>query len=177
MSLLTFLLLPLYVLADTPQDLTPAPTLTPAGPIVYAPDINRPKVSHDNCDKSTYYRSNTSNPATWEHCLYIRDMFPRFGYGEFTLNRTTDPNDENDWNLLYVFEKCAILVRNTAPTAVGDADVHGLINDVCYDSCSEGVVEEKGTFDLCTNNVTVDFWMRGVIGLDLDAFVTRPTIG
>ncbi|KAI0833052.1 hypothetical protein F5Y06DRAFT_307382 [Hypoxylon sp. FL0890] len=89
-------------------------------------------------------------------------------FGEWTFDRTTDPKDENDWNTVFVKAGCALLIKNTAPTKVGNQDVADLLNGFYYNNYSGDTLEERGVFNTCSNDVVVEFWLRGTWNMKLD---------
>ncbi|KAI8625366.1 hypothetical protein F5Y19DRAFT_268767 [Xylariaceae sp. FL1651] len=125
----------------------------------FAPDPHG-LTPYQECSSYDFHKDNLAHTAPMLDCVKIAN-WARGNNGEWILKATTDPGDDNDWQVLQVQDGCALAVKNTEPTSVGNKDVAGLI-DAIY--LSDGVrldpIEEKGHFIGCRGGGNVQFWLR-----------------
>ncbi|KAI0490671.1 hypothetical protein F4859DRAFT_16316 [Xylaria cf. heliscus] len=115
----------------------------------------------DKCSTEEHHKGNLAHPANMLDCLDI-SAWAKDNNGMWTLDATTDPNDDNDWQILRVQGSCALVVKNTQPTSIGNKDVMDLIEAIHLgDGIELGSIEELGTFHGCQAGVDVSFWLRG----------------
>ncbi|KAI1104888.1 hypothetical protein F4804DRAFT_331868 [Jackrogersella minutella] len=109
----------------------------------------------------------TSNHASWDGCIELRD-FAFNNNGSWYLGNSNNFYDENDWNLLTTGQDCALLVKNTIPTMIGNVDVSWFISTLLmkYADNYDDIAERARLTD-CGKNMTVDFWLRSTTGLEL----------
>ncbi|KAL7625802.1 hypothetical protein AAE478_005025 [Parahypoxylon ruwenzoriense] len=159
------LLFPLSVLAAPySYDLVHVPDMKRAENAPWAP-ATAEQGPFDICSDPTHQPAKNGNSAPWSDCLGIRD-WARVNKGEWVLSRTTDPNNDSDWNVLHKSGDCAFLVKNTEPTDVGNKDVADLLDGIYSDAGSDkGKVEEQGSFSDCHGGVSVNFLLRNANGL------------
>ncbi|KAJ3569984.1 hypothetical protein NPX13_g5888 [Xylaria arbuscula] len=122
------------------------------------------------CEGEDHHRANLAHPADMLDCLEI-SSWATANNGMWVLkatststNTTTDDAgaDDHDWHALYGYGNCALFVKYTEPTSVGNADVVKLIETIhMSDGMRLGPVEEVGSFCGCQAGVDVKFWLRG----------------
>ncbi|KAI2643696.1 hypothetical protein GGS21DRAFT_31775 [Xylaria nigripes] len=104
------------------------------------------------------------NPASMSDCLMIGQWAAEHN-GLWTLTGTTatnsSSNDDDGWRVLHQELNCALLVKNTEATSIGNQDVADLIEAIYLgDGIRVGSVEEVGTFGGCPDQVNVSFLLR-----------------
>ncbi|KAI0977385.1 hypothetical protein F4678DRAFT_12864 [Xylaria arbuscula] len=117
----------------------------------------------NRCSSEEHRKGQMSHPANMLDCLEI-GLWASDNNGVWILDQTStdDNNDDDDgWHVLRAEGDCALLVKNTAPTSVGNKDISDLIDAVhLSDGIELGPVEELGTFCGCQGAVNVSFWLR-----------------
>lgn len=155
MKLLTLLSMSLATLA-APSKLTISKRFDA---VPYAPATPE-QGPFDKCTAETHQRGKLSHTADMLDCLEI-GSWARQNNGVWVLKATTDPSDPDDWLVLREEGSCALIVKNTQPTQIGNQDVVDLIEAVHLgDGIRLGPVEEVGAFAGCQGDATVRFWLR-----------------
>ncbi|KAI0866242.1 hypothetical protein F4860DRAFT_459431 [Xylaria cubensis] len=109
----------------------------------------------DKCSTEGHHKGDLAHPAPMLDCLQIGD-WAKNNNGMWILDAT-----DNDWHILRMQGACALVVKNTQPTSVGNKDVVDFIEAVHMgDGVELGPVEELGTFYGCQGGVDVSFWLR-----------------
>ncbi|KAI1753462.1 hypothetical protein F4782DRAFT_496408 [Xylaria castorea] len=112
----------------------------------------------DKCSAEEYHRGNLAHPASMLDCLEIGEWAKK-NNGMWILDATAD--DDDDWQILGVQGSCALVVKNTQPTSIGNKDVVDFIEAIHLgDGIELGSVEELGAFCGCQGGVDVSFWLR-----------------
>ncbi|KAI0426184.1 hypothetical protein F5Y09DRAFT_345968 [Xylaria sp. FL1042] len=115
----------------------------------------------NRCSSQEYHKGDLAHPADMLDCLEISRWASEHN-GIWILKAIADPNDNDDWHMLREQGGCALLVKNTAPTSIGNKDIADLIDAVHMgDGLELGPVEEVGTFYGCQGGADVNFWLRG----------------
>lgn len=84
----------------------------------------------DKCATETHQRDRLlAHTADMLDCLEIGRWAKR-NNGVWILKATTDPEDADDWLVLRDEGSCALIVKNTQPTQVGNQDVVDLIEAI-----------------------------------------------
>ncbi|KAI1312812.1 hypothetical protein F5Y03DRAFT_200273 [Xylaria venustula] len=119
----------------------------------------------DRCSSEEHHKGHMSHPANMLDCLEI-GLWANNNNGAWILDQTSTRNDNSSdddagWHILRAEGNCALLVRNNAPTSVGNKDISDLIDAVHLgDGIELGPIEELGTFSGCQAGVNVSFWLR-----------------
>ncbi|KAI1192338.1 hypothetical protein F5X97DRAFT_104279 [Nemania serpens] len=158
MNLLALLTLPLAALA--------APEATVSGCFAEAPFApgTPEQGAFDRCSTEAHHKGRLAHPADMLDCLEIGE-WARKNNGMWILHAATTTAaagaGANDWRALRTQGTCALVVRNSAPTSVGNQDVVDLIDAVHLgDGVELGPIEEVGFFGGCQAGVNVSFWLR-----------------
>ncbi|KAI1451380.1 hypothetical protein F4805DRAFT_104610 [Annulohypoxylon moriforme] len=109
--------------------------------------------------------------ALCDDCFYLEDYLYKKN-GTWQMNGATNPNDPNDWNLLDIHGTCSLLVKNSAPTKIGNMDVGMFMSAGNSEACllkQQEKVEAQGSYHL--GNTRIDFFIRNTAGLDLSNVV------
>ncbi|KAI0459830.1 hypothetical protein F5B21DRAFT_454356 [Xylaria acuta] len=155
MKLVTLLAIPIIALS-APRATVPLRF----GTVPFAPATSE-QGAFDKCSTEEHHKGNLAHTADMLDCLEIGE-WARNNNGMWILDTTTDANeDANDWHVLRVQGTCALVVKNTQPTSVGNKDVVDFIEAVHLgDGIELGSIEELGTFCGCQGGVDVGFWLR-----------------
>ncbi|KAI1284506.1 hypothetical protein F5Y07DRAFT_5479 [Xylaria sp. FL0933] len=120
----------------------------------------------NRCSSEEHHKDNLTYPADMLDCLEISRWASEHN-GIWILKATTNADDEDDWHVLRAQGNCALFVKNTAPTSIGNKDIADLIEAVhLEDGLELGPVDELGTFCGCQAGVDVDFWLRSPESLE-----------
>ncbi|KAI1263244.1 hypothetical protein F5Y18DRAFT_429334 [Xylariaceae sp. FL1019] len=162
MNILTLLALPMALAMPTVQTTNANPNIT------HVPFSTSPSRPGNFCNGMTYTPRANGHSATFLDCLSIM-KYAQTNIGEWELKAATDPNDQDNWQMLSSMGNCALLVKNTEPTVISDQDVFDMLNKVWHvDGIHDGPLEVTGTWEKCQvyrapyqQNVTgVQFWVR-----------------
>ncbi|KAI1738521.1 hypothetical protein F4680DRAFT_425193 [Xylaria scruposa] len=152
LKLFAFLAIPMATLA--------APKATVAkrfGTVPFAPATPE-QGAFDKCSTEEHHKGDLAHPAPMMDCLEIGE-WAKNNNGMWILDATAATDD--DWNVLRVQGACALVVKNTQPTSIGNKDVVDFIEAVHQgDGIELGSIEELGTFHGCQGGVDVSFWLR-----------------
>ncbi|KAK5630780.1 hypothetical protein RRF57_006495 [Xylaria bambusicola] len=157
MKLHTFLPIPLAALVA--HGITAFKILEPAPFAPATPEQG----TFAKCSAVEHHKGKLAHPADMLDCLEI-STWASTNNGMWVLKATTEVDDDDDdgWHVLNGHGTCALFVKYTAPTSIGNADVVNLIEAIhMSDSIELGSVEEVGTFRGCQAGVDVSFWLRG----------------
>ncbi|RWA14848.1 hypothetical protein EKO27_g185 [Xylaria grammica] len=114
----------------------------------------------DRCSTEEHHKGKLAHTADMLDCLEI-GVWASGNNGVWVLEATTDVDDDCDWHILRAQGDCALFVKNTEPTSIGNKDVADLIETIHLDDGIElGPVEELGTFGGCQGGANVSFWLR-----------------
>lgn len=113
----------------------------------------------DRCSTEAHHKSRLAHTADMLDCLEIGE-WARKNNGVWMLDAIA-AGDANDWYALRTQGTCALIVRSSEPTSVGNQDVVDLIDAVHLgDGIELGPIEEVGFFGGCQAGVNVSFWLR-----------------
>ncbi|KAI0914070.1 hypothetical protein F4823DRAFT_435851 [Ustulina deusta] len=119
----------------------------------------------NRCSAEEHRKGRLAHPADMLDCLEIGDWASE-NNGVWVLEAAAaaDVDDDNDWHVLRVQGRCALFIKNTEPTSIGNRDVADLIEAVHLgDGIELGPVEELGTFCGCQGGANVSFWLRNPV--------------
>ncbi|CAJ2502750.1 Uu.00g101440.m01.CDS01 [Anthostomella pinea] len=160
MNLSAFLLLPLGALATPTYG--KAPIAKRYDNAVWAPGITG--AAYDMCGTAAAEKvTDGFHSMFWDHGCQDILNWSYNNQGEWVLDRTTDPTDDDNYHVLATNGSCAFLVKNTEPTSVGNKDVTDILTFIKNRDShlnDSPPIEEKGSFQGCQLNNTVDFWLR-----------------
>jgi hypothetical protein len=118
------------------------------------------------CATESHHKANYTYPANMLDCLEI-GMWAVNHNGMWILKATTNPDNLEDWHVLLTEGHCALLIKNTGPTSLGNKDVADMIDAIHLgDGIRLGLIEEKGTFDRCQDGADINFWLRDSLSRD-----------
>ncbi|KAI1191991.1 hypothetical protein F5B17DRAFT_125816 [Nemania serpens] len=153
MNLLALLTMPLAALAAPEATISRCFNAAP-----FAPGTPE-QGSFDRCSTVTHHKGRLAHPANMLDCLEI-GAWAKKNNGVWILHATTAAGAYG-WYALRTQGTCALIVRNSEPTAVGNQDVADLIEAVHLgDGIALGPIEEVGYFGGCQGGVNVSFWLR-----------------
>ncbi|KAI1419790.1 hypothetical protein F5Y12DRAFT_788780 [Xylaria sp. FL1777] len=119
----------------------------------------------DRCSGEEHHKGRLAHPADMLDCLEI-GQWANTNNGVWVLTAGTTTNDDggdddDDWHMLREKGDCAVFVKNTQPTSVGNEDIADLIEAIHLgDGIELGPIEELGTFHGCQGGANVSFWLR-----------------
>ncbi|KAI1214608.1 uncharacterized protein F4807DRAFT_3233 [Annulohypoxylon truncatum] len=169
---LTLLLLPLSVLAAPPPQGQLESRSQPIKPNWAGAWTPKSQEQHNYVQYSECNRVDTDNKnqALCDDCINM-ELDVNDHNGLWQLNGQTNLNDPNDWNLLKINGTCTLLVKNTAPTQIGNRDVavYMLYSDFtqCGDRAGDPLDFENRSYLVDDKGTRIDFWLRSTAGLDL----------
>ncbi|KAI0408225.1 hypothetical protein F4802DRAFT_458163 [Xylaria palmicola] len=145
------------LLTITPATLAAPNTAVPKGFDVapFAPATPE-QGAFTQCSAMSHQQGNLAHTADMPDCLGIGEWAKEHN-GEWILKANTAGDD---WHILRTQGTCALVVRTTAPTSVGNQDVVDMMAAVHLHHTQLGPVEEVGTFGECQGGAAVSFWLR-----------------
>ncbi|TGJ86154.1 hypothetical protein E0Z10_g2616 [Xylaria hypoxylon] len=154
MKILALLAMPLSALAAPKMAISKRFDAAPFAPATPEQE------AFDMCSTEEHHKGKLAHTADMLDCLEIGEWASE-NNGEWVLKATTDADDDCDWHILRAQGNCALLVKNTEPTSVGNKDVADLIEAIHLgDGIELGPIEEVGTFGGCQGGAKVSFWLR-----------------
>ncbi|KAI1326819.1 hypothetical protein F5Y16DRAFT_373465 [Xylariaceae sp. FL0255] len=111
------------------------------------------------CYDETTTGTNYAHPALFSDCLGVKN-WTDLNNGQWRLiNPSNNMSAADGWQVLNIYGQCAVLVKYSDVTALGNGDVYDLLSSISYSS-SDSHVEMKGTFNLCQDNIQIQYWVR-----------------
>ncbi|KAI2464866.1 hypothetical protein F4781DRAFT_50728 [Annulohypoxylon bovei var. microspora] len=161
---LALLLFPLSVLASPPSR-GQARSVSFRGEVATWTDTDTYQNPYTLANEISWGESGSDNRAPCDDCLDIQ----RFAFnqnGTWTFNHVPS-GDADDWNLLSDAGTCAVLVKNSAPTVIGNTDISIWLAILYDQTCHQNNDIEQKSQMKNADNVVVDLWLRNAGGLGL----------